>query len=104
MARPFGKLRAGHKLFVSKRSKKGDERGLVLGVKAQSGVRMFGQVRIESSGTVHAGVVVVDDLFERGQPSIVHVGSSQSDVAQARHLELAAIGRASCRERVCLVV
>src|SRR5687768_16571516 len=52
---------------------------------------MLREVLIERASPLNAAVIVLHHFFKRLKAPVVHVRCSQSDVAQRRHLEFAAI-------------
>jgi hypothetical protein len=57
-------------------------------LRAKARFGMLGEIRIERGGAMQGAVVVIDDLFERGKTTVVHVGRGECHVAQRRNLEL----------------
>ena len=53
----------------------------------EGGFRALGKVEIEGLRAMEAVIVVIDDFPEGGEAAVVHGGSRELDVAQARGAE-----------------
>src|SRR5438093_954736 len=80
-----GKLVLGVSFLVSRirqRPQKRHERALIVVIETYAAIRMFREIWIQRRAAFQAGAVMPHDLFERGEPPVMHVGRGQDHVAQ----------------------
>src|SRR5262249_48956805 len=80
------------KLRVSQCFQKGHEGALVRCAQWHATIGMFGEIGIERGASFHAGGIMLDDLLQCGERSVMHVGRRDRDVPQGWHGKLAVVG------------
>ena len=93
-------LSFGDELRVAEGFEEGDEGLFVFGAEEEAAAWVFGEVGVEGVGVLDAFAVVIEDLFEGGEATVVHVGGGEGDVAEAGGGEGAAVEGGFRREEV----
>lgn len=81
------------KPLIRQRLQECDESGSVLLRELQAVVtEVLGEVRVEGRTAFEAVVIVVDDFFQGGKTTVMHVGRCEGDVTQTGDDEFAFVG------------
>ena len=75
--------------FVGQSFQKRHEGFFIFDAERHATIGVLGQIWIEGGAAFHAGAVMLDDFFERGETAVVHVRPGQRYISQGGRREFA---------------